>query len=217
MREVVLLAFTAALNPTLLTATTVMLLLRDPAPLMLGYWLGAMTTSVSLGLIIVFALQGSDAVSTTRHTLSPLADLALGALALLVALVLATDREPHRSKGDKGPPRWQRALSRGTARTTFVLGVMLTLPGASYLAGLTRLSKLDYAPAVTVAAVVGFNLIMLGLLEAPMIAFALAPDTTPQRVERFRDWVARHGRRFAVWSLTAVGSALILKGIVGLL
>src|SRR4051794_28386974 len=137
MREVVLFAFPAALNPTLLTATTVMLLLRDPAPLMLGYWLGAMTTSVSLGLIIVFALQGSDAVSTTRHTLSPLADLALGALALLVALVLATDREPHRSKGDKGPPRWQRALSRGTARTTFVLGVMLTLPGASYLAGLT--------------------------------------------------------------------------------
>jgi hypothetical protein len=217
MREVVLLAFTAALNPTLLTATTVMLLLRDPARLMLGYWLGAMTTSVTLGLIIVFALQDSSAVSTTRHTLNPAADLALGAIALLVAFVLATDRAPRKSKADKGPPRWQRTLSRGTARTTFVLGVMLTLPGVSYLAALTRLSKLDYDPAVTVVVVIGFNLVMLGLLEAPMVAFAVAPDATPKRVKRFRDWVARHGRRFAVWGLTAIGSALILKGIIGLL
>src|SRR3954453_19143739 len=140
MRDVVLLAFTAALNPTLLTATTVMLLLPDPARLMLGYWLGAMTTSITLGVVIVLALQDSTAVSTTQRSLSPAADLALGALAVVVAVVVATDRAPRGRKEDKGPPRWQQALSRGTPRTTFALGVMLTLPGASYLAGLSRLS-----------------------------------------------------------------------------
>src|SRR5580704_17894150 len=39
-------------------------------------------------------------------------------------------------KEDKGPPRWQQALSKGSARTTFVVGALLTLPGGSYLAGL---------------------------------------------------------------------------------
>jgi hypothetical protein len=56
----VLLSLTAALNPTLLTATTVMLLLPSPTALMLGYWLGAMLTSITLGLVIVFSLQGSS-------------------------------------------------------------------------------------------------------------------------------------------------------------
>jgi hypothetical protein len=42
-----LLSLTAALNPTLLTATTLMLLLPSPSRLMLGYWLGAMTISIA--------------------------------------------------------------------------------------------------------------------------------------------------------------------------
>ena len=52
-------ALTAALNPTLLGATTVMLLLDHPKRLLLGYLLGALLTSVTLGLVIVFALDGS--------------------------------------------------------------------------------------------------------------------------------------------------------------
>ena len=45
---------------------------------MLGYLLGAMLVSVTLGLLIVFALQDSSVVGTTQHTLSPVADLVLG-------------------------------------------------------------------------------------------------------------------------------------------
>src|SRR3954453_11201908 len=151
MGEVFLLSLTAALNPTLLTAATVMMLLPSPKRLMLGYWLGATMTSVTLGLVIVFALEGSGAVNTTKRTLSPAADLALGGIALVIAFVVGTGRHRRISerrasrKAAKGPPKWQQRLSEGTARTTFVIGALLTLPGASYLAALTRLSKLDYA------------------------------------------------------------------------
>jgi hypothetical protein len=48
-----------------------MLLLPKPERLMLGFWLGAMITSVTLGLVIVLALHGSGAVKTTRHTVRP--------------------------------------------------------------------------------------------------------------------------------------------------
>src|SRR3954469_24545949 len=184
MGQVVLLSFTSALNPTLLTATTVMLLLPSPFRLMLGYWLGAMVTSISLGLLIVFSFAGSSTVSTTKHTVSPAADLVLGGLALVLAMVIGTGRggglSERRAKrnADKAPPRWQRTISQGTARTTFVIGALLTLPGASYLVGLTKLGKLDYSPVVTVLVVLGFNLVMLVLLEAPMVAFRIAPDWT---------------------------------------
>jgi hypothetical protein len=71
MGEIVLFSFLSALYPTLIAATTVMLLLPKPERLMLGFWLGAMITSVTLGLVIVLALHGSRAVKTTRHTVRP--------------------------------------------------------------------------------------------------------------------------------------------------
>jgi hypothetical protein len=221
--EVFVLSLTAALNPTLLTATTVMLLLPNPRRLMLGYWLGAMLTSITCGLVIVFALEGSGAVSTTKRTISPVADIALGGIVLVIAIVLATgrdrrvtERRASRRQG-KAPPRWQQTLSRGTARTTFAIGVMLTLPGASYLAGLSRLSKLDYGTAETVLAVVGFNLVMLVLLEGPLVAFAVAPDWTVGAIDRAKAWTRARGRDWAVRGLAVVGAALVLKGLIGLL
>jgi Sap-like sulfolipid-1-addressing protein len=223
MERVFLLALTAALNPTLVAATTVMLLLANPSRLMLGYWLGAMMTSITLGCVILFALGDSSAVSTTKHTLSPAADLALGALALTLAAVIGTGRHHRlserraRRKEGKEPPRWQRTLSKGTARTTFVVGALLTLPGASYLAGLDAIRKLGYSHADEVLLVVGFNLVMLLLLEGPLIAFAIAPAWTPRALERAKAWTHRHGRTAAAWGLAAVGVALVAKGIVGLL
>jgi hypothetical protein len=86
--RVFLFALTAALNPTLLTATTVMLLLPNPKRLMLGYLAGALTTGVLLGVAIVEWISGSGAVSETKHTIAPGIDLALGVLALFAASVI---------------------------------------------------------------------------------------------------------------------------------
>src|SRR5262245_8805070 len=130
-------AFTAALNPTLLTATMVMLFAAEPKRLMTGYLLGAYTVSISLGLVIVFALQGSGAVHTTERTLSPAADIVLGLLFLLVAVVIRGDRDARlrerrkartEAAAPKEPPRWRRSLDKGSARTAFVVGILLTLP-----------------------------------------------------------------------------------------
>ena len=71
MSQVILLSLTASLNPTLVAATTVMLLLDKPAKLMVGYLLGAYMTSITLGLVIVFSLSNSSATNTTENTVSP--------------------------------------------------------------------------------------------------------------------------------------------------
>lgn len=223
MGQLILLSFTSALNPTLIAVTTLMLLLPNPKRLMLGYYLGAMLTSVTLGLIIVFSLKRSGVVSTTQHALSPLADIVLGGLTLIIAAVLATGRDRRYrerralKKEGKPPPRWQRELNRGSPRTTFIVGAVLTLPGASYLAGLDRLSKLNYSTAATVLCVIAFNLVMMLLLELPMIAFAVAPEGTPAAIARAKAWAGIHGRVYAERGLTVIGALLIIKGIVGLI
>ena len=223
MSQILLLALAAALNPTLVAASTLMMLLPNPKRLMLGYLLGALMTSITLGLVIVFSLEGSGAVTTTENALSPAATLALGAIALTAAFVvgtgrhqLVTERRRSRKKG-KGPPRWQQALSRGSARTTFVVGALLTLPGASYLAGLSRIDKLNYSTAETVVLVIAFNLVMLALLEVPLLCFAIAPDWTVGAIDRARAWIGRHSRRFVVTMLAGLGTLLVIKGLIELL
>lgn len=202
-----------------------MMLLDNPVRLMLGYLLGALMTSITLGIVIVYELKGSGVVSTTKRTLSPAATLTLGVIFLTVAFVLWTGRDRglaerrrarRAAKPDKGPPRWQRELSKGSPRVTFVVGALLTLPGASYLTGLTRISKLHYSTAGTIAVIVLFNLIMLALLEIPLVSFVVAPEWTPKAVGRAKAWIGRHARRFATTALTVLGALLVIKGVIQL-
>ncbi len=225
MTDVILLALLASLNPTLVAASTVMMLLDRPVRLMAGYLLGAYVTSITLGLVIVFALPESSTTNTTKTTLNPAVDIAIGLILLTIAFALHTgraarlrDRRRARKADapDKGPPRWQRELSKGSPRITFVVGAMLTLPGGSYLAGLSRIHKLEYSTTVTVLLVIGFNVVMMWLLELPLASFLVAPDWTPRAVARARAWVGRHALVFAVRGATLIGVLLLIKGIAGL-
>jgi hypothetical protein len=224
--QIVLLSLAAAFNPTLVAASTVMMLLVNPAKLMFGYLLGALMTSITIGLVIVFSFESSKTVATTENTLSPAATIALGAIALVSSLVIGPGRhrdaaERRRARksqdGDKQPPRWQQALAKGSARTTFVVGALLTLPGASYLAGLSRIDKQNYSTPETVILVVAFNLVMLGLLEIPLVSFVIAPDWTVGAIDRAKASIGRHGRRFAVTMLAVLGTLLVIKGLIELL
>lgn len=215
-------ALTAALNPSLLTATTVMLLLPKPKRLLLGYWLGAMTTGLTLGIVIVNWLKKSGFVSSSKHTVSPGIDIALGVLVLVVAVVIGTGewskrrakRREKRASRPKKVPKWQQTLSRGSARWTFVIGVLLSFPGASYLASLTEISKHNLSQLAIVLTVISVNLIMLALLEVPLIGYVIAPQWTEAAIERAKSWLALKGARVATIGLTVIGIALIARGVI---
>ncbi len=225
MGEVLLLSLLAAFNPTLLAASTLMLLLPSPKRLLFGYLIGAYVTSLTLGMVIVFSLQDSGAVGTQKHTVNPAIDLALGAILLLVAFVVGTGRQERLSERrgqkkagkPKKEPRWRRMLSKGSARDTFVVGALLTLPGGSYIAGLSAIDKQDLPTAGTVGMVILFNVIMLMLLEIPLLGYLLAPDRTPDAVRSFREFLSRRGGRIAVIVALVLGLALIARGLVELL
>ena len=113
------------------------------------------------------------------------------------------------TEAPQAPPKKKRYWLIG-------IGAALTLPGTFYLIGLDKLHKLHYSTAVTIVAVVAFNLVMLLLLEGPLLALALAPDWTPDAIERSKAWAAKHAAEYATRGLAAIGGALAIKGIIGL-
>lgn len=221
-------ALLAMLNPTLLAAVTVMMLMPNTKRLMFGYLLGAYTTSISLGLLIVFSLSDTGSVRVSKSTLGPGEDIVVGLLLLLVAFVLGTGRDaPVRERrqrrkearakdGEAKEPWPQRMLGRGSARVTFVLGVLLTFPGVSYLTALNHIAKLDYATLPTVLVVIAVCLVQQLLLELPLLGYAIAPDWTQDAVTRFRAWLARNGRRAGVTLALVLGALLVIRGLLTL-
>jgi hypothetical protein len=204
----------------------VMLVSANAKRLMLGYLLGAYLTAITSGLVIVFALPDSGAVETTQDTLSPALDLALGVIAIIVGIVLSTGprerasslhEKRRRKREEKGPPRWRRALDRGSPRVAFAVGAALSFPGASYLVALGLLHKEDLNTAATAISVIAFVLIELILLELPLIGFGVAPDRTVAAIARFRSFVTEDARRIGAWAAFVVGALLLIRGAIELL
>jgi hypothetical protein len=231
--NILLLSLFATFNPSLLAAVTVMLLLPSPKKLMAGYLLGAYTTSITLGLVIVFTLPNSSATSTAKHTISPVEDIVVGALAIVIAFVLRTGRDQpfqdrrHVKKAAKltamreaGRPTESlplRLLGKGDPKVTFVVGMVLSFPGVSYLAALHDMAKLNPGTVPTVLLVIGFCLMQQILLEFPLLGYVFAPEATQARVTRFRTWIGLKGRTAVVIGATLIGGYLLARGVITLL
>ena len=231
--DIFLLSLVSMFNPSLLAAVTVMLLLPSPKRLMVGYLLGAYMTSITLGLVIVFSLHGSSTESTSKHTVSPVEDIVVGLLALAIAIVLRTGRdqpfqERRREKKEAklkareaaGKPTESlplRMLGKGDPKVTFVVGAVLSFPGVSYLDALDHIHKLNPGTVPTVLLVIGFCLMQQILLEVPLLGYVFAPESTQDRISRFKAWMGRKGRPAATIGAGVIGVILIARGLITLL
>ena len=231
--DIFLLGLLSMFNPTLLAAVTVMLLLPTPKRLMAGYLLGAYTTSITLGLVIVFTLQGSGSESTSKHTISPAEDIVVGLLALVIAFVLGTGRDQGfqerrrekkdaklKAKAQAGKPTESlplRMLGKGDPKVTFLVGMVLSFPGVSYLTALDKIHHLNPGTVQTVLLVIGFCLMQQILLEIPLLGYVFAPERTQDTVTRFKDWMSRKGRSAAVIGAAVIGVLLVGRGVITLL
>jgi high-affinity Fe2+/Pb2+ permease len=222
MGSIFLYSLVAAANATLLAAVTVMLFLPSPKRLLIGYLLGGLLVSLTIGFVIVFAVHQSDATSTSQNSVSPAMDIALGLILLVVAYVLRSERMEQRRERkkkekegvEKGPSRVERVLGRGSARITFLVGVVLTLPGVAYLAALHELDDLNYGTVSTILVILGFNAMLLILLEIPLIGYVFAPERTVVAVQNFRAWLSRNGLKAGIYVAAGLGALLITRGVI---
>src|SRR5271165_373669 len=223
--QLLLLALDAALYPTLLAAVVILLNQPRRVALLSAYLAGGLIVSNGVGLLVVFGLEGP--FQGGNRELSSTIDLAVGGLALLLAVALATRadaRFAERRKGksteaadpnaQKGEPVMQRVLARDSRPLVFVAALVMNLPSAAYLVALKDITAAHHKTGATIVLVVAFNLIMFMLAEVPLIGLMLNPQRTEEAVLNLNRWFSENGRRIAIMLCVILGAFLMIRGII---
>ncbi|MBV8218761.1 MAG: GAP family protein [Solirubrobacterales bacterium] len=219
MSEVFALAVVSALDAGLLTAAVVLLGRPRPARQLGSYLIGGMGFSIIFGLLIVFALHGSNLLS---ERVQSIIEVVAGALLLVVAVAVGSGRalqwHPRRTgKRQADHPRRQslqdRALGNDSLWIAWAAGAVYSAPGAYYLVGLALLARLNAAVSTNVLAILAFNVIQFALIEIPLLALLMAPDRARPLTEKLNRWMTAHRRILIVIIAGAVGAYLLISGI----
>jgi hypothetical protein len=226
--QLLVLALDAALYPTLLAAVVILLSQPRRRVLLTAYLAGGLTISIGLGMGIVAVLGSSGAVKSSSSGVSWITDLAVGGLALLLAVALATQadvrfKERRRAKHPRKPvdpdeekqePMSQRILARGSVPIVFMAALAINLPGAAYLVALKDIAAAHHSTGSDIALIVAFNLVMFMLAEIPLAGLVLAPERTVGLVHRANGWFSANSRQIATGLCAVLGAFLIARGIV---
>ena len=223
------LAFTAALNPKLLALDLLLIENRRPRAMFLCVLLGGMTVALTIGLLDVLTVH-ADAIKS-QGKVSAGVDLALGLLLLALGALLATGRLHRRQRiavpaGTTPPEKpekpvkkdsWaQRVLAEPRLGLAMLVGALIGLPGASYIAALHNLVAGKYSTAIQVVAVVVFVIIDFLLIIIPFLFLELRPEATKAALKRTQDWLLGHAMQLMVGIALALGTYLTVSALVRL-
>ena len=227
------LAFTAALNPKLLGLDLLLIENRRPRAMFLCLLLGGMTVALAIGLVDVLTVH-ADAIKS-QGKVSAGVDLGLGLLLLIVGGLLATGRLHGRRRlpvpasagpsvpagtGAPAKPKkdgWaQRVLAQPRLGLAMLVGVLIGLPGASYIAALHNLVAGKYSTLTQVAAVVVFVVIEFLLIIIPFVFLELRPEATKARLKGTQDWLLSHALQLMAGIALALGAYLTISALIRL-
>ena len=224
--EFFVLAFTAALNPKLLALDLLLIENRRPRAMFLCVLLGGMTVALTIGLLDVLTLH-ADAI-TAQGKASAGVDLTLGLLLLVAGGLLASGRLHRRQRtpvpaGNTPPEQpekkesWAaRVLAEPRLRLAMLVGALVGLPGASYIAALHNLVAGKYSTVTQVVAVVVFVVIEFLLIIVPFAFLELRPEATKALLRRSQDWLLGHAFQLMAGLALALGAYLTISGLVRL-
>ena len=221
--EILPLAIGSAIYPTLLAMVVIILGQPNPRRLLAAYFCGGLLASLTVGFLVVGALNSGKTVGGSDHTVGPAVDFVIAAIALILVYVLLTDRDralrEHRARKKEqretegGVPWSERVLSRNSLFFTFVVGIALNLPGALYLVALKDIAAADLATGTTILYVLLYNLIMFQWAEIPLVGYAVAPERTEHVIRSLNDWLGNHFRQIAIALCAAAAVYLIAQGL----
>jgi Sap, sulfolipid-1-addressing protein len=228
------LAFLSALNPKLLALDLLLIENRRPRAMFLCLLLGGMTVALTVGLLDVLVFH-ADALKH-QATVGAGVDLAVGLLLLAAGALLATGRVHGRRKvpvpAGGGPPApkeeeeeekkkkkngWaQRVLGEPRLGLAMLVGAVIGIPGASYLAALHDLVTGKSSTLIQVIAVVIFVVIDFLLIIIPFAFLELRPEATKARLRHTQDWLLSHALQLMAAIALLLGAYLAISGLVRL-
>jgi Sap, sulfolipid-1-addressing protein len=210
------LALLAAISPTALLVAAVFLGSAKPRLTATFYLLGAVLTSVIMGVVVLAILRSAGLSLRSEHT--PRYGLRLGLGVLLTAAGLWVAKRSRQSPSP-GPPRqgfMSRLISNPAPRSAFIAGALVFAPGASFVAAIQVIATARAGLALTGGALALVVVINVLLVWLPLVLYLLAPRTTTRHLGAFNTWLRAHGRTVLATVLGAIGAIMVSNGIYGL-
>jgi Sap, sulfolipid-1-addressing protein len=215
--SVLVMAFAMSLEPFRIGMTVLMLNRPRPMLQLLAFLCGGFAMGIAVGLIVLFAFRRRLLLGSTYFTL-PKVQILIGVVALLVAAVLAARVFTGRfgPRPEKLATLAQRLLNGRSLWIAGMAGLGIALPSVDYLAALAVILASRAAAMTQVGALLMFNVVAFALVEIPLLAYLLAPQTTRTSMVALHDWIRSRRRVEVATLLAAVGGVLLAAGIAGL-
>jgi hypothetical protein len=212
---VLVMALAVSVEPFRIGMTVLMLNRPRPALQLLAFLCGGFAMGTTVGLVVLFVfrrvLLGSPYVTLPR------VQLLLGVLALLVAVIVAINIPRRMGSRPERLATPARRLMRGPSLSVAgIAGLSIALPSVDYLAALAVILASGAAVVTQVAVLLMFNVVAFALIEIPLLAYLLAPESTARSVIALNNWIRSRRRRDVALLLAAVGCVFLTVGASGL-
>lgn len=215
--ELALTALAAMLSPTTLTFSILTLVLGD-RPLRTGFWfyLGALTSTLVIGVVAAFVLGNHAASSqpSTPKTWVAILDVALAVW--IVAYLVVRLRRPADPRRLQGMVDRMSTVASSPAVAIVGAGAALANPGGFIPVALKDISELNPSAAEYVVQWLFFSLVSLLPLSAALLMLRVSPESTGRRLESVRVWLEGHLRAIAALLVLLIAASLLRNGIAGL-
>ena len=211
---VLVMALVVSLEPFRIGMTVLML--NGPRPMvhLLTFLCGGFVMGTTVGLVVVFVLR--PRLLGSAHFTVPKVQIVIGVLALLVAALLATNVLAGRFERPYSALRARQLLDGRSLWVSGVAGLGMALPSVDYLAALAVILASGAAPMTQAGALLMFNVVAFALVEAPLLAYLLAPDKTRALMTALHEWIRSRSPRAVAALLAGLGCVLLAVGLAGL-
>ncbi|MGC2404464.1 MAG: GAP family protein [Acidobacteriaceae bacterium] len=153
-------------------------------------------------------------------------DLALGIPLLVVGALLATNHlHIHRRRRHLPPKKRLSKLESWTLQAlhepryglAVIIGLVVGIPGASYLLTLHHLVASKTPAAIAVVSVLVFVAINFAPVIVPFAFLRVRPRRTEKAIKRLKDLIVSHERQIAAAVAVFAGAYMVISGTLRLL
>jgi hypothetical protein len=215
--ELVLVSLAAMLSPTTLTFS-VLVLVVSRRPLRTGIWfyLGALVTTLAIGVLAAFVLGDVAAPGSGggRKTWVSVFDLVAGA-ALLV-YVARTWRTPISEKTTQSMVDKMSSVADSPWIAVVAAGATLANPGGFIPIALKTISETNPSPAGYAIQWIVFTLVALLPLGLALVLLVASKNRAERLLRFVRVWLEQHLRLIASVIIVLLALSLLRNGIAGL-
>jgi len=102
-------------------------------------------------------------------------------------------------------------------RAAFVLGLLLFVPSATFVAAVQVVATASEGPPVTAAAIVVVVVLTAATVWLPLLTYLAFPEATTRILRTVNEWLrVRGGQLLVIGALWIAGVVLVVDGALGL-